>query len=276
MVKPVKPTKYDEAVKSVQQWNEALRSPEGSAAGTLRARTHTPTIAPLPSESSATVNRHRSDSQSENADLVVSRRMPNADSYRSSEQDQEEADVWDDDFASSINSQKLLMRHVQPIDNFDGKLSAEKLKAYATSGRPESTAQGSVAASRRPKTPPDGHLRDEQLQTVRATSPTKSKVSRNQRTSVGSSDEGSRIRSPKKVTQTISSQPRTQILRPVTKPSGHSEPEKRPVRPHPPKRSSSLYREETNEDYSDLIGEDSEEDALQQKLNSLRVSTIPT
>ncbi|KAL5342521.1 cytokinesis protein sepH [Aspergillus crustosus] len=119
-VVPKKSTEYEEAVRSVQEWNEALRSPESStvkrglrndAQGppSLRLDTrYTPTKDTLPSP--------------------VSRNL--ADRYRSSNSTEE--DNWDDDFATAISPSALQLPHLRPHDNFGGKLSSEKLKAFAS------------------------------------------------------------------------------------------------------------------------------------------------
>ena len=119
-VVPKKSTEYEEAVKSVQEWNEALRSPESNALrrGTrhenqnppsLRLDTrHTPTKVTLPSPVSRTV----------------------ADKFSSPSSGEE--DNWDDDFATAISPSALQLPHLRPHDNFGGMLSSEKLKAFAS------------------------------------------------------------------------------------------------------------------------------------------------
>lgn len=119
-VVPKKSTEYEEAVKSVQEWNEALRSPEPAASRrvprsdsqnppSLRLDTrYTPTKDTLPSP----VSRHVADRF----------RSPNS----------TEEDNWDDDFATAISPSALQLPHLRPHDNFGGMLSSEKLKAFAS------------------------------------------------------------------------------------------------------------------------------------------------
>ncbi|KAL4878592.1 cytokinesis protein sepH [Aspergillus karnatakaensis] len=119
-VVPKKSTEYEEAVRSVQEWNEALRSPESSTLKkgirndsqnppSLRLDTrYTPTKDTLPSP--------------------VSRNL--ADRYRSPISTEE--DNWDDDFATAISPSALQLPHLRPHDNFGGMLSSEKLKAFAS------------------------------------------------------------------------------------------------------------------------------------------------
>ncbi|PWY86240.1 cell division control protein 15, cdc15 [Aspergillus heteromorphus CBS 117.55] len=121
-VVPKKSTEYEEAVKSVQEWNEALRSPD---AGTVR-------------------KPYRYDNQGAplRTDMVPSRYTPTkdilpspvskhvTDRFRSPASTQE--DNWDDDFATAISPSALQLPHLQPQDNFGGMLSSEKLKAFAS------------------------------------------------------------------------------------------------------------------------------------------------
>ncbi|KAL4906435.1 hypothetical protein BDW74DRAFT_150347 [Aspergillus multicolor] len=119
-VVPKKSTEYEAAVKSVQEWNEALRSPESSALKrgnrgdnqnppSLRLDTrYTPTKVTLPSP--------------------VSRNV--ADKFSSPSSGEE--DNWDNDFATAISPSALQLPHLRPHDNFGGMLSSEKLKAFAS------------------------------------------------------------------------------------------------------------------------------------------------
>ena len=122
-VVPKKPTEYNEAVKSVQQWNEALKSPN---AGSLRRisrplssspvpgrRDHTPVLA-TPAKGSLNLAKPRIQTEQ----------------FRSPESTAD--DNWDDDFASAISPSALQLPHLRPQDNFGGLLSSEKLKAYAS------------------------------------------------------------------------------------------------------------------------------------------------
>ncbi|KAL9030914.1 MAG: hypothetical protein Q9196_001022 [Gyalolechia fulgens] len=122
-VVPKKPTEYEEAVKSVQQWNEALKSPD---AGSLRKATRPSSSSPGPGKREAS---------SAFAPLakgplnLVKPRLTTKD-FRSPENQAD--DNWDDDFASAISPSALQLPHLRPHDNFGGLLSAEKLKAYAS------------------------------------------------------------------------------------------------------------------------------------------------
>ena len=122
-VVPKKPTEYDEAVKSVQQWNEALKSPN---AGSLRRTSRPMSSSPIPGR------------RETNHPIVTPVRGPlnlakprvNPEQFRSPNNTAD--DNWDDDFASAISPSALQLPHLRPHDNFGGLLSSEKLKAFAS------------------------------------------------------------------------------------------------------------------------------------------------
>ena len=118
-VVPKKPTEYDEAVKSVQQWNEALRSPD---AGSLRRTSRPMSSSPIPGRREPTTPVR--------APLHHSKPRFSTDQFRSPRNTSE--DNWDDDFASAISPNALQLPHLRPHDNFGGLLSSEKLKAFAS------------------------------------------------------------------------------------------------------------------------------------------------
>src|SRR5580692_12444824 len=116
-----KPTKYDEAVKSVQQWNEAIKSPD---ADSIR-RSRPVSVSPL-----LPIKNQLTSGRAQPKPLNLSNARPSADAFRSP--DVEGSDNWDADFASAISPRALQLPHLRPHDNFGGLLSAENLKAYAT------------------------------------------------------------------------------------------------------------------------------------------------
>lgn len=122
-VVPKKPTEYDEAVKSVQQWNEALKS---SGAGSLRKAGRPMSSSPVPGRREplpvlATPARRP---------LNLAKPRVTTEQFRSP--DNTTNDKWDDDFVSSISPSALQLPHLRPQDNFGGLLSSEKLKAFAS------------------------------------------------------------------------------------------------------------------------------------------------
>ena len=122
-VVPKKPTEYDEAVKSVQQWNEALKSPN---AGSLRRISRPMSSSPIPGRRETThpiVTPVR-------GPLNLAKPRVNTEQFRSPNNTAD--DNWDDDFASAISPSALQLPHLRPHDNFGGLLSSEKLKAFAS------------------------------------------------------------------------------------------------------------------------------------------------
>lgn len=122
-VVPKKPTEYDEAVKSVQQWNEALRSPN---AGSLRRTSRPMSSSPIPGRRET---NHPAVTPVRGP-LNLAKPRVNTEQFRSPISTAD--DNWDDDFASSISPSALQLPHLRPHDNFGGLLSSEKLKAFAS------------------------------------------------------------------------------------------------------------------------------------------------
>lgn len=248
---PVKPTKYDEAVKTVQEWNEALKSPESTI-----HRGRVGSLSPMPDKYNQRLSLMTSEAASKAPTAGNQTQRMSGTMYPSP--DDLDNNVWDDDFASSISSRGLqLPAHLKPVDNFAGALSSEKLKAYATTEegntfKVHGKSKGSNAEARNSTTLA---LVDDQ-DTVRASSPVKTRQAKQQ---PGKSDR------PASRASRIPSQPKTQILRTQKKPSIPAQPARRP---QPLKRSSSVFKEESTGDYSDLIVED--EDAFDQKIDQIR------
>lgn len=122
-VVPKKPTEYNEAVKSVQEWNEALKSPN---ANSLKRAARPMSSSPIPGHRD---QAHVSRTPAKAAPGLTKPRV-NTEIYRSPENATD--NKWDDDFATSISPSALQLPHLKPHDNFGGMLSSEKLKAYAS------------------------------------------------------------------------------------------------------------------------------------------------
>lgn len=118
-----KATEYTEAVKSVQEWNEALRdSPNG---GGDRRNSHPLSDSPIPPRESRTT-------RTLGKPTLPIQRKENPSKFRSPEGTAD--DNWDDDFDTAICPTALQLPHLRPHDNFGGALSSERLKAYASIG----------------------------------------------------------------------------------------------------------------------------------------------
>jgi hypothetical protein len=119
---PKKSTQYEEAVKSVQQWNEALKSPESSMRKTSRNVVSSPIPPrrerPIPVAIPSRGNLALSKPKMAPAQLHS---LPDV-----------EDDNWDNDFDSAITPSALQLPHLKPQDHYGGLLSSEKLKAFAS------------------------------------------------------------------------------------------------------------------------------------------------
>ncbi|KAK2764027.1 hypothetical protein FQN54_009646 [Arachnomyces sp. PD_36] len=120
---PKKPTEYEEAVKSVQEWNEALRSPNaGSFRKSLRSDVNSPAAGPK--------NVQHPLATQVKEPLITQKTKPTPEKFSSP--DGAADDNWDDDFTTPISPSALQLPHLRPHDNFGGMLSSEKLKAFAS------------------------------------------------------------------------------------------------------------------------------------------------
>lgn len=126
---PTKPTEYKEAVKSVQQWNEALRSPN-SLRRSARLASGAHDAPPLALSPAGAASAAKPLARTAPVNLNIPKHRPTAESFRSPEVDRD--DNWDDDFAESISPRAFHQPHLKPQDNFGGLFSGDKLKAYAS------------------------------------------------------------------------------------------------------------------------------------------------
>ncbi|KAF2490767.1 hypothetical protein BU16DRAFT_469385 [Lophium mytilinum] len=247
---PAKPTEYDEAVKSVQEWNEALRSPNN---GSVRRASR-----PLSSSLGATKKSPPSQLKTPavaKGGLSVAKSRPNADLYRSPDVDTN--DNWDDDFVSSISPSALHLPHLRPHDNFAGLLSSERLKSFATfesvTEEPMTFGESNATVNGPLQFTADDHFDD--METVRAPTPIKKKRSSSK---------------PQPPTSRSSSQqhdtePKTAILRGIPKVNQVAKGKVAALA-----RPSVLFRENSVEDYSDLIATD--ESAFERKLQAMQAN----
>ncbi|CAG7927207.1 unnamed protein product [Penicillium olsonii] len=224
---PKKSTEYEEAVKSVQEWNEALRSPE---AGTSKRKPkpENPPNPGLPStRNNPLVDTLPSPTSIKATDRFRSPTIPGEDN-------------WDDDFASAISPSALKLPHLRPHDNFGGMLSSEKLKAFAsldgTILRSDEGSDGSDDIS--------GFSDD--VQTIRPY-PSKPSVA-----------DPSKSQSPTRPQNNTNAPVPTMQNVPILAQNPM------PRRSRPPARPATLFKETSVDDYSDLIM--ANEDVLDRKL----------
>ncbi len=119
--KPKKATEYDEAVKSVQEWNEALKDSPPDTLG--RKGSNASTASPIPMAR----DMLRSAKSQTKSPIPVLSKVNNTTKFRSMEED----DNWDNDFATAISPSTFQLPHLRPQDHFGGMLSSERLKAFA-------------------------------------------------------------------------------------------------------------------------------------------------
>lgn len=252
-----KPTKYDEAVKSVQEWNEALKSPNNS----FRRAGRPAALSPTPQRKDPGLQTPAPTKGT--LDLEKLGQRSNTKLFQSPED--QSNDNWDDDFATPITTSALKLPHMKPHDNFAGRFSSAKLKAYANheinaEDNWDENFEGDLTVKSTMELAPG-----DTLQTVRAFFPRSAKASDIKEEISGPAGASSQRRpSFDKRKSSRDSQPRTQILRPAQK---KSLPKSKPP-PPAPVRQPSLFRERSVEDYSDLIAAD--DMAFQRKLMALQ------
>jgi serine/threonine protein kinase len=243
---PKESTKYEEAVKSVQEWNEALKSPN---AGSFKKSSRPTSGSPMPMRKELPQLK------------TVAKEVPamprpknNAEKFRSPETAAD--DNWDDDFASAISPSALKLPHLRPHDNFGGMLSSEKLKAFASfeSVTEQDTLDLSAEAELTLKSPVQPTQTD-LVQTIRPIQSKKAQLEKNG------------TKSPEKT------KPRKSSAR-VAKPRPTSRGQSQPLRPISQPRPPIFYRESSIEDYSDLIA--ANDAVLERKLGIVTVRPCST
>lgn len=242
-VVPKKSTEYEEAVKSVQEWNEALRSPESSVPRRgIRNEAQNPPSLRLDTRYTPT----------KESPSPVSRNV--ADRFRSPQSTGE--DNWDDDFATAISPSALQLPHLRPHDNFGGMLSSEKLKAFASLDGTVLKSDDSFEEFDDPfKRSLQGGEHDP-LKTIR---PSPSQQSSTGTTQAQNAPYGAHMRRAPPLNTSMASSHGGQMI-----PNSSS-----PIRPQRPPQ---FYKENSIEDYSDIIVPN--QDVLDRKLSAFQVSAV--
>lgn len=254
-----KPAGFDQAVEEVKQWNKALKYSEpslrdlrassgsdgSSAQAPPRVPPHGQPVSRFGPAAAADPQRSSFATPSAKRPLnnttTAAKPKPNhADIFRSPEVADD--DNWDNDFATAISPSALHLPHLKPQDNFGGKLSADRLKQFAsideTSVREnwdehfEGDLQTVKSSSRQPLD------LDPQEQTIRPTPRRSSKSTESSKAQHGHKKNRSK--------QSSSNVPLLQ--KDPSKPSLSSKFEL-PLRPE------AIYREQSTEDFSDLFPE---------------------
>lgn len=245
-------TDYSEAVKSVQQWNEALKdSPNGH---TVRKNSTTSSSdSPVPGLRDM-LRPLKSPTKSSASNI---RSKVAADKFRSLDDD--DSDNWDNDFTSAISPGALQLPHPKPLDNFGGRLSPERLKTYATRDstmlQQHDRHEEDTATVKPTKKPPS--TEPESSRTVKLISKPPKSTQKHAR-------HKSEMPKPK-TNQTPSTR---KVSLPMTGRSAVTKPKSLDVRSPPETKVKTLYRESSIEDYSDII--QGNEDLLDTKLSLVR------
>ena len=233
---------YEEAVKSVKQWNETLKSPNN---GSIRQGTRQASTSPTPVRKSSAMRQKSQLPTKIPLNTNVSR--PDPEAYRSPEA--ESSDNWDDDFATCISPTALQLPHLKPRDNFAGMLTAEKLKAHTsfdTIGEESKVEEYNENESTLKS--PVQLMTSDPLRTVRPLQPTKANIALPKKPHMQSSQRESAAKSD--------------VLRNIA-----NVPVKKSTRGHLSRPSA--FRENSVEDYSDLVAPD--DLAFQKKMQYLKV-----
>jgi serine/threonine protein kinase len=250
-----KSTEYGEAIKSVQEWNEALKdSPPNVPFGKKNSRPSSTSPVPVQREVSRPLK-----TLAKRAPIAISPRQT-TNQFRSPEGTTD--DNWDDDFATEISLSALHLPHLRPHDHFGGMLSSEKLKAFASF---ESVA---AQESHQPDHDNDMTLKcpvqpteSDACKTVRPAAPIKRVESKHTR----HKSEVPRARAKASETARKASLPSARHTANLS--TSKPAPVKSIIRSQ--QRPARLYRESSTEDYSDLVA--GNELTLDTKFNMLQV-----
>ena len=274
-----KPTEYTEAVKSVQEWNEALKASPPQAHSTGSSRRPSSKISSRPTSRSSAKpglagTKAKPDQTSKPAFRLGQRKSQGPEAFQSPVDDNRR-DNWDNDFASLTSGMAGLQlpAHLKPQDS--GMFSSEKLKQYAhidaipqSDGKVEDwdgEFQGELTV-RSSMQLTEGNA----LETVRPYYPprtTSEEIKHQPPPGPGPKRSGAHDRHERKSSK--DSQPKTQILKPASKhsaiPKLKNTPPRQVAKPaQPASANKDRFREEDEEDYSDLVPHD--EDAFMKKL----------
>ncbi|EED23675.1 serine-threonine kinase SepH [Talaromyces stipitatus ATCC 10500] len=227
-VVPKKPTEYEEAVKSVQEWNEALRSPDSTTVRRPGRADHQGPSHPRLDPINIGLRPK---------DLTAPRSL----SGKGRSPDPE--DNWDDDFDSAISPRALDLPHLRPHDHLGGILSSERLKAFASfDGTTVRDTSGSFSGSDNSL----GITDSDPLETIR---PLPRKV-------IEENKQHTKSRSRHRSSQSVPAVSGVQIL--------GNKPGAPPSKPLRQSRPAAFYTESADEDYSDIIV--ANDDVLERKL----------
>lgn len=275
-----KPPEQGQAIKDIQDWNQWLKSSpkqehEGNA-GSRRSSARPGSRPTSRNDAKEGMLKYETPAVGARAgayQLGQKREQPTK--LYASPDDETGKDNWDNDFESLSTSMAglKLPDHRRPQDNFAGLFTAEKLKQYANDAMPEMDGkveewddefEGNLTVRS-----PLQLAKGDAVETVRPFYPPRatSDEIRHKPPSRLTKRNDSGEKHERKVSK--DSQPRTQILRPAHKPTAAVKAKQSPSlaakkSTAPVATNKDRFREDVDEDYSDLVPDD--EIAFQRKL----------
>ncbi|KAK6073529.1 hypothetical protein SCUP515_06864 [Seiridium cupressi] len=257
------PANFSQAVEEVKQWNKALDSDSHLRASTgsnpaefLQHTRQAPRYA-APEQTTRLTTPGK-------GPLSLAKPRPTAEDYRSPELDDD--DNWDDDFATAISPSALQLPHIKPQDNFGGMLSADRIKQFAfnspsrdVSANWDDTTDGELMTMKRQTF----HEEDPQEKTIRPN--WKLPPPKSRKLSVPD------LQPRRKSTSTPKKQAATSHQKQKSQGKNMASKFELPSRP-----DAFAYKEQPVEDYSDLFGDDDQDDfAFDQRLSQMKKPDIP-
>ena len=247
-----KPTQQKAAQRTIEEWNAALQSPEGES---RRTGTRQSSMSPAPVQREPKPLQLTTPGFAK-APLIAAKSKPSLDALASPELDTD--DNWDLDFDPPSSPRGLQLQRLKPQDHFAGMFSHERMKSLAQFGsmteeiieeEPDFTVKQSIEL---PNYDP--------LETVRPFTPQKPVKKKQEVKPVPPNTGSQRIPSQPKV------QPLREPARKVNLPAG-----KLRLTAPQASRPTSIYQEESDEDFSDMLDDDEDDAAFQRKLQELRL-----
>lgn len=241
-----KPADFNQAVEEVKQWNKALKSSETSLRASSGSEGSGPAFhgPPMSRFGGAAVDPHRTNlvtPAGKRPLLTITKPKPNPDQFRSPEIADD--DNWDNDFATAISPSALHLPHLKPQDNFGGMLSADRLKQFASIDEAsvrdnwDDNFEGDLQTVKQTRQFLDQDLQDQTIRPPRRSSK-----------STESSKPGHKRSRSKHVSNSSNSSNGLTIPKSPRKSSIGNKFEL-PLRPE------AIYREQSNDDFSDLFPE---------------------
>lgn len=257
-----KPADFNQAVEEVKQWNKALKSSETSmrastsSDGSSQASHGQPVsrfgaaAADPQRPSFAAPGTKRPLNNAAAANAAAAKPKPSADMFRSSEVSDD--DNWDNDFATAISPSALHLPHLKPQDNFGGKLSADRLKQFASSEETSARDnwdehfEGDLQTVKNSRQFLDPDFLEQTIRPMprRSSRSTESSSSKSQHSAVSGGGGHKKSRSKQ-----VSSSSVPLLQKDPSKPSLSG------GRFELPQRPEAIYREQSTEDFSDLFPE---------------------